>query len=218
MMAGWDGRAYRRNVGGSLVRDGSSGMKFAARAIPAIGLTMALCLATAAAAGPLQVVSAGDEYGAAHPRRAAQAAGDDFPATMDRVFGPGRWRETSGYRSQAEENALRRQGAGTVAPGHVSRHSMGGVESPSAYDAVVANMSPASAAAKLRRAGGVFSRVVAEGAHGAQGPHLHIELDRSPTRSAAPEAVAEQAVYRRGAGGRRSPLLTQASSAGAAEN
>ena len=150
---------------------------------------MALCLATAAAAGTIQVVSAGDEFRAAHPRRAARRAGDDFRSTMDQVFGPGRWRQTSGYRSQAEEDGLRRQGAGTVAPGRISHHSIGGPGSPGAYDAVVDSMSPETAAAKLRGAGG-FSRVVAEGAHGVQGPHLHIELTGPPARAAA-GAVAD---------------------------
>ena len=32
------------------------------------------------------------------------------------------------------------------------------------------------AAAKLRQAGGAFARVIAEGPHGGQGPHLHVEL------------------------------------------
>jgi hypothetical protein len=169
----------------SPVRYGARIMKFAARAIPAGGLMLALCVATGAAAGTIQVVSAGAEYAAVHPHRVIRAAArDEFPATMDRVFGPGRWRQTSGYRSLAEENALRRQGAGTVAPGHVSLHSVGSADAPGAYDAVVDRMSVATAAAKLRQAGGAFSRVVAEAAHGGQGPHLHIELDRAPAQSA----------------------------------
>jgi hypothetical protein len=143
---------------------------------------MALCMATAAAAGTIQVVSAGDEFRAAHPRRAPRGAGDDFRSTMDQVFGPGRWRQTSGYRSQAQEDALRRQGAGTVAPGRVSHHSIGAPGAPGAYDAVVDSMSLETAAAKLKRTGAGFSRVVAEGAHGAQGPHLHIELATAAVR------------------------------------
>lgn len=167
------------------MRDRARIMKFAARAIPAAGLMLAFWMATAASAGTIQVVSAGAEYAAVHPRRAARAvAGGDFQATMDRVFGPGRWRQTSGYRSQAQENALRRQGAGTVAPGRISLHSVGGADAPGAYDAVVDHMSVATAAVRLRQAGGTFSRVVAEAAHGAQGPHLHIELGRVPAQSA----------------------------------
>jgi hypothetical protein len=139
---------------------------------------LALGLASAASAGTIQVTSAGDEYATFHPRAraVAPASGEDFQATMDRVFGPGRWRKTSGYRTQAQEDALRRQGAGTVAPGHISRHSIGGTDAPGAYDAVVDHMPLASAAAKLRQAGGGFSRVLAEGAHGGQGAHLHVEL------------------------------------------
>lgn len=160
-------------------------MGLAARSICAGGL-MALGMATAAAAGTIQVVSAGDEFRAAHPRPAVRGAGGgDFHSTMDQVFGQGRWRQTSGYRAQAEEDALRRQGAGTVAPGRVSHHSIGGPGSPGAYDAVVDAMSAEAAAAKLRRAGGGFSRVVAEGAHGGQGPHLHIELASVPAHGSA---------------------------------
>src|SRR5512143_892225 len=190
----------------SKVGDGFVAIEFAARAaVFAVCLMAALCGAPPVAAGTIQVVSAGGEYAAAHPGRAARAAapaaaGDDFQTTMDRVFGPGRWRQTSGYRSQAKENALRRQGAGTVARGHVSAHSVGDAEAPGAYDAVVDNMSATKAAARLRRAGGAFSRVVAEGAHGAQGAHLHIELDRTAAPSTASEAVAEEADYRRGVG------------------
>jgi hypothetical protein len=154
---------------------------------------MALCLAGEAAAGSIQIVSAHEEFNTAHPERAAKrsaakASADDFRSTMDRVFGPGGWRQTSGYRTPAQEDALRRQGAGTVAQGRVSHHSIGGVSSPGAYDAVVDSMPLGSAAARLKQAGGGFSRVLAEGAHGGQGPHLHIELTsvtRPPSAGAA---------------------------------
>ena len=101
---------------------------------------------------------------------------DGFRAAMDRTFGPGGWRQTSGYRTPAQEEALRRQGAGTVAPGRTSSHSVGSRHAPGAYDAVVPGMSQAEAAARLRRSGKTFPRVVAERRHGPQGPHLHIEL------------------------------------------
>jgi hypothetical protein len=152
------------------------------------GAALALAFAGSAAAGTIQVVSAGGEFDAAHPgrhaRASAPASGDGFQATMDRVFGQGRWRKTSGYRTMAQEDALRRQGAGTVAPGHLSRHSIGGADAPGAYDAVVDSMSTAAAAAKLRAAGNDFSRVLAEGAHGPQGAHLHIELVSAQSGSA----------------------------------
>ena len=96
-------------------------------------------------------------------------------AVMDSVFGPGKWRETGGYRTPERENELRRQGALTVPAGVLSRHSMGQPGAPGAYDLVVDGVSPAQAAAKLRRAGVPFRRVLAEGAHGTQGPHLHLE-------------------------------------------
>lgn len=149
----------------------------------------AICLGGAiAVASPacaiIEVTSAGAEYAALHPRPVAKPAArtatrmvgsGEFQAVMDQVFGPGRWRQTSGYRTQAQENALRRQGAGTVAPGRISLHSIGAAHAPGAYDAVVEGLPLESAAAMLRRVGG-FSRVLAEGAHGDQGAHLHIEL------------------------------------------
>jgi hypothetical protein len=169
-------------------------MRFRATFLATVGLAAAsglavgpaLGLASPAMAGTIEVVSADGEYAKVHPRPAAaeEAAGGDFAATMDRVFGAGRWRQTSGYRTQAQENALRRQGAGTVAPGHTSRHSVGDPDAPGAYDAVVDRLSTAQAAAKLKQnAGGAF-RVLAERAHGPQGAHLHVELVSLPARSA----------------------------------
>jgi hypothetical protein len=195
-------------------------MKFAATSICA-GAAMALSLATAAAAGTIQVVSVDDEYAAFHPRPVAKTttpvSGEDFRATMDRVFGPGRWRMTSAYRSQAQEDALRRQGAGTVAPGHISLHTVGGPNAPEAYDAVVDHMTLASAAAKLRQAGGAFSRVVAEGAHGPQGAHLHVELISARARTTAPQAFAQGQTDPGVAEGRRG-RTRRAPSGGAAES
>ena len=151
---------------------------------PCLGFGLALGLAQAAAAGALPiVVSADQEAEAVNPGRAAHRTpaeikmDEDFQATMDRVFGPGRWRQTSGYRTRAQEDALRRAGAGTVAPGRISKHSIGSWQKPGAYDAVVRDMSLQAAAEKLRRAGGDgFARVIAEGAHGPEGPYLHVEL------------------------------------------
>jgi hypothetical protein len=195
-------------------------MKFRTTSICA-GAAFALLLAAPAAAGTIQVVSVDDEYAVFHPRPAAKTApvaGEDFRSIMDRVFGPGRWRMTSSYRSQAQEDALRRQGAGTVAPGHVSLHTVGGPSAPEAYDAVVDHMPLATAAAKLRQSGGAFSRVVAEGAHGPQGAHLHVELVSARMRTPAPQAFAEAAPDPRGVEGRRGRTARRASSAGAAES
>jgi hypothetical protein len=172
-------------------------MSFRAISLAAAGiLTLvlgAMGLAGAARAGTIEVVSADGEYAKAHPKPVvAQTSGEDFAATMDRVFGQGRWRETGGYRTRAQENALRRRGAGTVAPGHISLHSVGDEDSPGAYDAVVDHMSPGQAAAKLRRSGAAFSRVVAEGAHGPEGPHLHVELVSAVTRRGAAGSAADE--------------------------
>ena len=98
-----------------------------------------------------------------------------FSEVMDKVFGHAKWRETSGFRTRAQENALRAEGALTVPEGAVSRHSMGTREAPGAYDVVVASMSIDQAATRLLRSGVKFQRVFAEGAHGPEGPHLHVE-------------------------------------------
>jgi hypothetical protein len=122
-----------------------------------------------------------------------------FRAMMDRVFGAGRWRETSGYRSLAQEDALRRQGAGTVPLGQRSHHSMGRPDAPGAYDIVVDGMSPQLAVAKLKRAREQIARVVAEAAHGNQGPHLHVEPQLLPVADVAPSRRHDRAApaYRR---------------------
>jgi TPR repeat protein len=103
-----------------------------------------------------------------------------FSALMDSVFGHGAWRETGGYRTQAQENALRAGGAETVLPGQVSRHTIGTPDAPGAYDVVVANMTMDQAAAKLRRCRERFNRIYVEAAHGPQGPHLHLEPVYAP--------------------------------------
>jgi hypothetical protein len=166
-------------------------MRFRTTLLAATVAAGTMGLAHAAQAGTIEVVSADDDHAKFHPRpvAVARASGADFQATMDQVFGEGRWRLTSGYRTRAQEDALRRQGAGTVAAGHVSRHSLGAPEAPGAYDAVVDGVPTAKAAAKLRQqAGGAF-RVLAEGAHGPQGPHLHVELVSGPVRRGASQSA-----------------------------
>lgn len=98
---------------------------------------------------------------------------------MNNVFGPGKWRETGGYRTPERENQLRAEGAETVAAGELSRHSLGTAAAPGAYDVVVDGLSPEETATKLRRSGIAFKRLFPEGASGTQGPHLHVEP--SPT-------------------------------------
>jgi len=96
-------------------------------------------------------------------------------SVLDGVFGRGAWRMTGGYRTPERESQLRAQGAMTVRPGGTSRHSLGRPGAPGAYDVVVDGMSPAAAAERLRRAGAPFARYQPKGAHGTQGPHLHLE-------------------------------------------
>ena len=185
------------------------------RSIPvAAGLLAVLVFTQTAAraghAGAPRIVRPYRDAPAAAP--AAGARSDSLRSTMNRVFGPGRWRATSGYRTRAQEDRLRRQGAGTVPPGRVSRHSVGGPAAPGAYDAVVDGVSQRHAAAKLRRSGATGFRVLAEGAHGAQGPHLHIEPVRARTRATlARAAIACNAIHLRIIRGRPNPLLASCS-------
>ncbi|MGH7023842.1 MAG: tetratricopeptide repeat protein [Caulobacteraceae bacterium] len=99
----------------------------------------------------------------------------NFKQDMNHVFGQGRWRETGGFRSRARENQLRAEGALTVAPGDISRHSLGTPDAPGAYDIVVEGLSPEQAALKIRKSGIAFQRLFPEGLHGTQGAHLHVE-------------------------------------------
>lgn len=138
---------------------------------------------------------------------------------LDRAFGPGRWRVTSGFRSQERENELRAMGAGTVPIGVTSHHSMGAPGAPGAFDVVVDGMGQSEAAALLRRVDPGFSRVLYERAHGPEGPHLHIEMDDGAPRIATGSLVgvktiafdahmeACNSVYERIVGGRRNPKL-----------
>lgn len=130
-----------------------------------------------------------------------------FTSLMNSVFGAGNWRQTGGYRTPAREDQLRAEGALTVPPGVLSRHSMGRPNAPGAYDLVVDGLSPSEAAARLFASRGQFRRLLPEGAHGTQGPHLHIEpliagAGAGGRRLAAPEWLvaaptpAEQAVTR----------------------
>ncbi|HEY2179115.1 MAG TPA: tetratricopeptide repeat protein [Caulobacteraceae bacterium] len=118
------------------------------------------------------------EAATAAPRAPAAMIGPtrrQFAEEMNDIFGAGRWRQTSGYRSIAAENRLRAEGALTVPLGVISHHSMGTPDAPGAYDIVVAGMSPGEAAVKIRRSGAAFRRLFPEAAHGDQGPHLHVE-------------------------------------------
>jgi hypothetical protein len=111
----------------------------------------------------------------AGPALAQESPRAQFGTIMDSTFGPGAWRMTGGYRTPERENELRAQGALTVPPGVLSRHSTGRPGAPGAYDLVVSGLSPAAAAARLREANAPFRKYFAEGAHGTQGAHLHLE-------------------------------------------
>lgn len=111
----------------------------------------------------------------AAPASAQEMTQARFGAVMDRVFGPGTWRMTGGYRTPEREDQLRAQGAMTVRPGGMSRHSLGHPGAPGAFDLVVNGMSPFTAAQRLRDAGAPFAKYQPKGTHGTQGPHLHLE-------------------------------------------
>ncbi len=161
----------------------------------------------------------------AHPS-ARWTQNDRFHTTMDQVFGPGRWRETSGFRSPGEENRLRLEGAGTVAAGQLSAHSRGTPDAPGAYDAVVYGISLTRAASMLRASGTEFAQAFVEGAHGPEGAHLHINvagfaaandllpIARFPQRIRAANTVARvscNSIYMQVVGGRRNPQLASCS-------
>jgi TPR repeat protein len=142
-----------------------------------IGVTLAAAVAALGLAG-----SAAAQEAEARP---------GVGAVMDQVFGAGTWRLTGGYRTPERENELRAQGAMTVPAGVLSHHSMGGPGAPGAYDVVVAGVSPSAAAARLRSAGAPFRLLLAEGAHGTQGAHVHVEPGAVGARAAGlgPPAV-----------------------------
>lgn len=112
---------------------------------------------------------------AAAPVSAQALTEGRFAAIMNDVFGAGVWRMTGGYRTPEREDQLRAEGARTVRPGGLSRHSLGRPGAPGAFDLVVNGLSPVEAAERLRRAGAPFARYQPKGAHGTQGPHLHLE-------------------------------------------
>ena len=135
----------------------------------------------------------------AGPALAEPVTHEKFAAVMDGVFGRGAWRMTGGYRTPEREDQLRAQGAMTVRPGGISRHSLGRPGAPGAYDLVVDGMSPSEAARRLRAAGAPFARYQPKGAHGTQGPHLHVEpygFGHAPgfqvASSGAPKTQAEE--------------------------
>jgi TPR repeat protein len=136
-----------------------------------------------------------------------------FTALMDSVFGPRAWRETGGFRTAKRENELRALGALTVSEGAKSAHSIGKPEAPGAYDLVVNDLSPEQAARKLRASKAPLKVIFPEAAHGAEGPHLHVEpfsigFDTAPygkTGAADPSKVEEAANWLRNAAAQGHP-------------
>jgi TPR repeat protein len=136
-----------------------------------------------------------------------------FTALMDSVFGPSAWRETGGFRTAKRENELRALGALTVAQGARSAHSIGKPEAPGAYDLVVKGLSPEQAARKLRVSKAPLKVIFPEAAHGAEGPHLHVEpfsisFDTAPRGKAAavdPSRVEETTNWLRNAAAQGHP-------------
>jgi hypothetical protein len=127
---------------------------------PAVGVRAALagaCLSLLAAPAPAQDMTEAR-----------------FASLMDTVFGHGAWRMTGGYRTPEREDELRAQGAMTVRPAGCRATRWDG-ERPGAYDLVVDGMSPSEAAERLRKTDAPFARYQPKGAHGTQGPHLHLE-------------------------------------------
>ena len=110
-----------------------------------------------------------DPWGTPNSASAApQGYMDDaaFASSMDSIYGPGNWRQTGGWRSQAREEQLREQGAQTVAPGRISAHSLGTADAPGARDVRVNGETPQEAAARIRAQGFPAAQVYPEGAAG----------------------------------------------------
>lgn len=101
----------------------------------------------------------------------------DFHALMDKTFGAGKWHETSGFRTPAEEDALRAQGAGTVPKGKLSHHSLGTEDQPGARDIVVDGLNPRQVARKLSATGADFVHFFPEAQKAKQGAHLHVDFN-----------------------------------------
>lgn len=108
-----------------------------------------------------------------------------FASYADKAFGVGKWKPTSEFRTDKREGELRQQGLGTVAPGHISHHSMGTPAAPGAYDIQVPGMSPSQVAARLKSAGW-------RGTELPEGSHLHTNAPESwADLGQAPSAPAE---------------------------
>lgn len=116
---------------------------------------------------------------------------NDYTDNILGIIGGGR--DTSDYRTQAQQDALR--AAGKTKTVH-SSHTTGTPEEPGAIDVAGNPISPEEAAAKLHASGFPNAAVIYESGQGANngtGPHLHVTLDssvRRPGGGGTPTAVA----------------------------
>ena len=189
-------------------------MRSAATTRAWLGPVIAVLLAAGAPAFAADGQSAVIRLGVDPSSEASQSA--RLHSALDKAFGAGKWRVTSGYRSEARENELRGMGAGTVPVGVMSHHSMGTPSSPGAYDVVVDGMDQSHAAQLLRDTDPGFGRILFEGAHGPEGAHLHIEVGDGSVHggSTAPKLLSDTAhmdfcnsVYERVVDGHRNSKL-----------
>ncbi len=130
-----------------------------------------------------------DPWGSVGDTTAGYMDDASFKSSMDGIYGPGNWRQSGGWRSQARENQLRTQGAQTTAPGVTSAHSLGTLNAPGARDITVNGESPQIAAAQLQAHRFPAAQVYPEGAAGGQGGHLHIGMDPSINPPGGPPAA-----------------------------
>lgn len=132
--------------------------------------------AKAAKAPPAPKVSVVDYNPFAKPNSVPARTNEQFGAAMDTAFGKGKWKQTSGLRSEQQQAALVRQGA-QAAPAGRSRHEQGTPDAPGARDIVVPGMTPQQVAARMKATGIDTAGFLPEGRAGNQGAHLHVNTD-----------------------------------------
>ena len=110
----------------------------------------------------------------AAPRKPSPAPVSFIPTSAFRAQLPPDIRDTGDYRTPGRERQLASQGAGTVRPGAVSRHSLGTEDAPGAHDVVPTGDWNANLA-RLRKTPGVRDAFI-EGAQGGQGRHIHVDM------------------------------------------
>jgi TPR repeat protein len=132
-------------------------------------------------------------------QRPSPAAGSRaaFDAALDQMFGKRRWRETGGFRTAEREAQLR--AAGLDRSRRTDLRPLAG-HAPVAGRVRYRRRRPdTGAAARLRRSGFVWKKLLPEGLSGNQGPHLHVEplltaYPRQPAINTARSAHADLAL------------------------